>query len=129
MAVFTFITTFTEVEVDKNNDFIADYETNLPHHDIIAESMEKSWNDMHMERFYDGILTDKIESATMKCRQLDGESEAVISIKMKPGARLTQKYKDAIIDQTSAQLSDGWGEGFFGLINIMTDGDRRFYAE
>lgn len=129
MAVFQFITTFAEVEIDKNGDFIADYDTNLPHHDIIAKNMEKSWNDMHIERFYDGILTDKIESAIMKCKRNKGVSEAIISIKMKPGTRLTQKYRDAIIDQTSAQLSDGWGESFFGPINIMTDENKRFYAE
>lgn len=130
MATFKFITTFTEIALDKNGNIIADYETNLPHHDMITRAAEKSWNDMHMEQYYDGILTDKIESAVMKCRKSKtGETEAVINIKAKPGVRLTSKYKNAIVDQTSAQLSDGWGESFFGFVNIMSDGNERFCVE
>lgn len=128
MATFKFITTFNEVELDENNNFIEEYEMFLPHHDIISSQMEQSWNSMHMERFYDGVLSNRIESATMKCGVNSGISEAVISIKMKPGERLTRKHREAIVNQTSAQLSDGWGEGFFGYINIMTDGKRRFCA-
>ena len=130
MATFKFITTFSEITLDQNDNIVVDYETNLPHHDIISRAAEKSWNDLHMERFYDGILTDKIESATMKCRRSgSGATEAVISIKAKPGVRLISKYRDAIVDQTSAQLSDGWGESFFGFVNIMSDGNERFCVE
>lgn len=130
MATFTFITTFNEVEVDNDNNSVVDYTSDLPHHDLISAAAEKSWNEMHMEQFYDGILTDKVESAVMKCRKnINRETKATISVKMKPGSRLTEKYRNALIDQTSAQLIDGWGESFFGYINIMTDNNgKRFYV-
>lgn len=130
MSTFMFITNFHEIEIDNDLNVIDDYDFNLPHHDIIAANAEKSWNEMHMEQFYDGFLKDKVESAKMKCRvNKDGESEGVILIKMKKGVRLTEKCRNAIVEQTSAQLSDGWGESFFGPINIMTDGHTRFYVE
>ncbi len=130
MSTFTFITTFSEVELDKDGNIIADYEINLPHHDMITAEAERSWNKMKMEQYYDGILTGKVESARMKCRKTkDGISEAVIKIKMNEGVRLTQKYRDVIVSQTSAQLSDGWGECFFGYANIMTDGEKKFFVE
>ena len=130
MAIFKFITTFVETQLDENDNFVEDYEINLPHHSMIANAAEKSWNDMHMEQYYDGILENKIESAIMKCRKSKtGVSEAVINVKMKDGIRLTSKYRDAIVQQTSAQLSDGWGESFFGYCNIMTDGKTRFIVE
>ena len=130
MSTFMFITTFNEVEFDNDGNIIADYETNLPHHDMISAEAERSWNEMKMEQYYDGILTDKIESARMKCRKTKtGETEAVIRFKMKAGVRLTERYRNAIVEQTSAQFSDGWGESFFGMVNVMTDGKKKFFVE
>jgi len=130
ISVFKFTTTFIETKLDENDDFVEDYEINLPHHDMIAKAAEKSWNDTHMEQYYDGILEDKVESAIMKCRKSKtGVSEAVINIKLKDGIRLTERYRNAIVQQTEAQLSDGWGESFFGYCNVMTDGKSRFIVE
>lgn len=130
MSTLRFITNLNEVQIDDDDHIIADYEYDLPHHDIICENAEKAWNDAHMEKYYDGILKDKVDSAIMKCRKTkDKYCEATILIKMKKNVRLTQNYRRAAIEQTQAQLVDGWGEGFFGMINIMSDGNTRFFVE
>ena len=132
MSKFTIITSFTETILDDKDNAVNYYDVNLPHHAFIVKEACKCWNDMHMERFYDGILKDKVESAKMSAYR-DGSGKgkclAKIEIVLKPGIRMTAKYRLAISQQTSAQMSDGWGEGFFGYINIMTDGKSRFIAE
>lgn len=130
MSKFIYNTTVSEVEIDSQGHTVADYDKNLPHKDVISREMCASWNNMHMEQYYDEILKDKIDSAVMTCKENnDGELIAKITFTMKPGVRLTEKYRNAIINQTSAQMSDGWGESFFGYNNIMTDGTTRFIIE
>ena len=128
MSAFNYLYAVHEVQVDKNDNLIAEFEDNLPHHSFIMDEMCKSWNDMHMEQYYDGILKNKILSAKMIPDIIDGTSCAKINIIGKSGVRFTQKVKDAIVEQTSAQMCDGWGEGFFGYANIMTapDGTRLY---
>ena len=79
-----------------------------------------------MEQYYDGILKDNIVSTVMKPKNENGELILNITFTLKKGVRLTQKYRHAIIDQTSAQMTDGWGESNLGYNNIMTapDGTR-----
>ena len=132
MSKFEYITNLTETELDENGNVICDYETNLPHHDLIIKKICKSWNDMHMEQYYDGQLKDKINSAVMSAyrdQTHSGQCSVKITFTLKKGCRLTESCRDAIIDQTNAQFSDGWGEGFFGYSNIMTDGKRHFIVE
>jgi len=94
----------------------------LPHHSQIANAMADSWNNAHMEQYFDGVLKDKIAKAIMKVRkQSDGSTVASIIVHGKPGVRFSSKMTEAIYDQLDGQLSDGWGEGFFGFANIMTD--------
>ena len=113
-----------ETEFDKNGDIIKDHKTNLPHHDQIAKAMTESWNNAHMEQYFDGILKDKISAATMRViKDSDGSTVARITVHGKPNVRFSSKITDAIYDQLDGQLSDGWGEGFFGFANIMTDDD------
>lgn len=132
MSKFNYITNLIETEIDEHGSSIHDYETNLPHHDFIIEEICKSWNGMHMEQYYDGCLTGKIESAVMSAyrdRNNSGKCMVKITFVLKKGYRLTETCRDAIIDQTNAQFTDGWGEGFFGYGNVMTDGKRRFIVE
>ncbi len=120
-----------EEQVDDNDDIIKDFKTNLPHHDFICQAMCKSWNNMHIEQFFDGPLAKKIKSAKMTySRGPHGESFGHITFVGTPGFRFTQRMKEELDDQVSAQFSDGWGESFFGYINIMTAPDgTRFMVE
>ena len=127
MSQYAAIYTVNETQLDKDDNIIAEFQKDLPHHDFICEEMCKSWNDSKMEQFFDGILKDKILSARMKSGKTeDGESYCLINVIGRPKVRFTQKIREAIYEQISAQMSDGWGEGFFGYANIMTapDGTR-----
>lgn len=127
MSKFVYCTSVSEDVLDSKGLSIADYDANLPHADYISEKLCDGWNSMHMEQYYDGILKNNIVSAVMKCAENEkGELMLNITFTLKKGIRLTDKYRNAIIDQTSAQMSDGWGESFFGYNNIMTapDGTR-----
>lgn len=123
MSKYKYLTNISECQLDKNDEIIEEFDTNLPHHKQIAEEICKSWNDMDMKQYYDGILKNTIVSCKMTCFVQKPEMETVICIEfiMKPGLRLTEKYKNAIREQTHAQMCDGWGESFFGYINVMTD--------
>lgn len=113
-----------ELNLDENDNIIGEYEKNLPHHEFICKEMCKSFNDTHMEQFYDGILKDRLARVTMSYGQDgDGKSYGRIRFVGKPGVRFTQKVKDAIDEQTTDQFTDGWGEGFFYPTNIMTAPD------
>lgn len=132
MSKFTIVIPFREVELDKNDDVIKDYDYGLPHHKQIVQTACNDWNEAHMEQYYDGLLKDKVESAKMSpYRDSSGKNKCLtkIEVVLKSGIRMTAKYRLAISQQTSAQMSDGWGEGFFGYNNIMTDGKSRFIAE
>lgn len=130
MSKFIYCTSVSEDVLNSENLSIADYDTNLPHADFISEKICDSWNSANMEQYYDDILKNNIVSAVMKCVENEkGELMVNITFTLKRGIRLTDKYRNAIIDQTSAQMSDGWGESFFGYNNIMTAPDgTRFYV-
>lgn len=119
-----------EIIVDKNDDFVKAYESRLPHADEIITNMCKDWNNMHIEKYFDGILKDKISSAIMK-KHIEGDNLfGKVEITGMPNFRFTQKIKEEIADQMDGQFCDGWGESFFGSANIMTASDgTRFYAE
>jgi len=132
MSKFTFVTSFSETELDENNDVVASHYFDLPHHKQIVKSACDDWNNAHMEQYYDGFLKDKVESAKMSsCRDISGSNRCLVKIEvvLKPSIRMTAKRRMEIEHQTSAQMTDGWGEGFFGYDNIMTDGKSRFIAE
>lgn len=130
MSQFIYQTTVSEAVFDPKDSTIIDYDTHLPHAKYVAQNMCNDWNNAHMEQYYDNILKNKIDSAVMKCKEnSDGELVASITFTLKKGVRLTEKYRKAIVEQTSAQMSDGWGESYFGYNNIMTAPDEmRFYV-
>lgn len=132
MSTFNFITSFTETTLDNDECPLNYYTNNLPHHSLIIKKACESWNEMHMEQYYDGILENKVKSAVMSAfrdRTCSKNCSVKIAITLEPGIRMTEKYRKAITEQTSAQLTDGWGEGFFGYINVMSDGKTKFIVE
>ena len=128
MSYLTYNYEIHEIACDKDGTYIKEYQKDLPHAKELADAMCKSWNDMHMEQYYDSIAKDKIESAVMKPIQTnDGTCVTSIRLVAKPGVRLTEKLRNELFEQTDAQFSDGWGESFFGTINIMHDADRNYF--
>ena len=117
-----------ELVLDKQGNCLKEYETNLPHHDMIAKEMADSWNSTNIVRCFDGILKDKIASAKMKVKKIKDDTVAVITVIGKPNIRFSQTITNEIYDQIDAQFSDGWGEGFFGYINIMTADDGTIFC-
>lgn len=134
MAEIISLYTCHEVIVDNNDNILEYHETNLPHGDFIAEEFCKKWNedaDKFLLEFMNKELDNRIESCIAKPRKTnDGTTTVAVHIKAKPGKQLTTKIKNTAWDYMSAQYSDGWGEGFFGMINIMTAPDgTRLYVE
>ncbi len=120
-----------ECIVDDNGNITKSYEKNFPHHDIIAKEMTESFNNAKLERFVDDSLKGKIKSIRMRIDQdNEGYSVGHITFEGIPGLRMTQKVKETLDDDMSAQFSDGWGEGFLGIINIMKAPDgTEFFVE
>lgn len=134
MAVIKSLYTLHEIVVDNNDEFVKEYEVDLPHGDFIVEEMCKAWNadaDKFILEFMNNECDNRIESCYMKpFKNNNGESTVAVHIKAKEGKQLTGKIKSAVWDFMDGQYSDGWGEGFFGLINVMTAPDgTRFYVE
>lgn len=131
MSKHGFIYRPCEVVCDKEGNIINEHETDLPHFDMIRKEMEDNWNSMHMEQYFDGILKDKIAECTLKFINIGlPYPTALINAVGVPRFRFTEKVRNEIDEQIFAQLVDGWGEGFFGPVNIMTAPDgTRFYVE
>jgi len=133
MAKLTSLYTCHEIVVDKNDDFVKAYETNLPHADFIVKEFIDRWNkdaDAFLLKYLnEQVAKDKIESCyAKKFRTTNGECTIAVEIVAKPGVALRSEMKQEIFDWIGSQYSDGWGEGFFGMINIMTapDGTRLY---
>ena len=123
-----------EVQVDDQGDFIKEYETNLPHADIIANEFISDWNkqaDFMRDLMNKQVAKDRI--ASCKARRYKAKSpECTIAIEIvtKPGCTF-HAIRDNIYDFISAQFADGWGEGFFGPVNVLSDPNdkTRFYVD
>lgn len=101
---------FREEFYDENQNMTKLYKTNLPHYDIIKDWLPKIWNECHIEKTFDGIIKDKIESCTMRCVIKDRIPTAVVTITPIKGFRLSEKRRNEIWKQLDAQMSDGFGE-------------------
>lgn len=88
-------------------------EYNLPHHEMIAKEMCNSWNAMHIEKFFTGVLKGNIASAKMTCKKENGKTVAKVTVIGVSNFRFSEKRRNLVFEQLSAQMSDGWGEGFF----------------
>ena len=126
MSKYKWRTDLYEIVVDANGEFVELYEHWLPHHEMIAEKICASWNEMHMEQFFDNVLKDNIQSAVMRCVQEKdtGYSVAEVIITGVPGFRFSSMRLGIIDEQMNVQMIDGWGEGFFHKLFVAPDGTR-----
>ena len=130
MSKYIWRTDLYEVTVDADGEFVELYEQWLPHHEMIAEKICASWNEMHMEQYFDDVLKGNIQSAVMRCiQEKDSDySVAEVIITGVPGFRFSRKRIGMIDEQLVAQMADGWGEGFFHKLFTAPDGTL-FYVE
>ncbi len=121
----------SEIMLDDDGDILVEYDKDLPHHNKIAREICACFNSMHLERYFDGILKNKIASCTMTCnKNKDKESIAVIRIEGINGFVFSEKRRNEVYRQLDAQFADGWGECFFGYANIMSDSKgNKFFVE
>ena len=130
MSKYIWRTDLYEVIVDADGEFVELYKQWLPHHEMIAEKICASWNEMHIEQYFDDVLKSNIQSAVMRCIQEKetGYSVAKITVTGVPGFRFSSKRIGMIDEQMDAQMADGWGEGFFHKLFTAPDGTL-FYVE
>lgn len=134
MSYITSTYTCHEIIVDSNDNYISDHETNLPHADLISKTFCAEFNKASRDYLLDTMnneLDNKITSLKAQPSKASG-TDTVIDIRIiaKPGIRFTAKLRNAVYDFMSVQFSDGWGEGFFGPVNILTANDgTRFYID
>lgn len=131
MANLTYVIKVTEQELDADGEVIREHEAGLPHADLIAGAACRSWNSLGWEGLVGGALRGNISSAPMTAT-LDDHGHLLLVIHVRPvrGFRWSRRRRDAVWEELDAQLVDGWGEGFFGPVNPMADGDgNRFCAE
>lgn len=133
MSYITSLYVCHEIIVDDNNNFISEHKTNLPHAELISktfcEQFDKAAKD-YLLNVMNNELGNRI--ALLKAMPSKACNETIISIRItaKPGVRFTSKLRNAVYDFISLQFSDGWGEGFFGPVNIITaDDGTRFYID
>lgn len=132
MSKYVLCVSFHEIALNADDEFLGEYTVKLPHHKYIVNAACESWNKMHMEQYYDGVLAGKITSAVMyPYRDVSGEGKCMVKIEvvLKQGIRMNEKYRASILRQTSAQLVDGWGESFYGYVNVMTVDGQRFMVD
>lgn len=91
---------------------------NIPHAKEINDWIPKEWNDMHMERFFDDILKDKVQSCIMKPMSKTVMNKTFsygrVTITFIPGFRLSEAKRQACWEQLDAQMTYGFGETFDG---------------
>lgn len=133
MATFISLYTCHEIQIDKDDNFVKAFETNLPHSKEILDDLCENWNKQadFMLSLVNKKADNRISSCKMKpFRNNNGETTLAVHFVAKPGKQLTSRIKTAITDFMSAQYSDGWGESIFGLINIYTDSNgTRYYVD
>jgi ribosomal protein S24E len=132
MSKIISIYTCNEIIVDNDDNFISEHDRNLPHADFIVKEMCEQWNkdaDDFMLDIMNKEFGNRIQSCYMK-PYIDEKDKTSVAVHIvgKPGVRFTVPFKNKIWNFMSAQYSDGWGEGFFGPVNIMIapDGTRLY---
>ena len=119
-----------EVHIDDDLNFSQSFLTNLPHAKEIGEDAMRSWNSLPMADYFSDELKGKIADCKMDYTiDKNGGLDLRIKTTAIPRFRLTQARTDAIYEQISAQLSDGWGESFFGPINKKAYSGGYYYPE
>lgn len=135
MAKLLSLYTLAESVYNKYGDQIAYYEENLPHGDILANAFIKDWNES-ADKFMLGLINkevgkDRIKSIyARRYKKNSPEVTVAVEVVAKEGKQFRGSMKEDIFEYLSSQYCDGWGEGFFGPINMMSaDDGTRFCAE
>ena len=125
-----------EIIVDNNNNFVKEHCKNLPHDQFIKDEFCKQFNKAvhdYLLNIINNECDDKISKIIAKPMDNHKSGKPIattvgVYIYGKPYVRFTKKFKEKVFDFMSSQYSDGWGEGFFGPVNIMTapDGTRLY---
>lgn len=131
MATLTYDIRIAEIKLDENGDEVDEVSTNLPHADLIAGLACSTWNAIDFPGIVGGAAKGGIERSPMTAKVTgDGSLVLRISVVAKKGFRLSECRRNCIWEELDAQMSDGWGEGFFGHANVLTDDEgNRFMAE
>lgn len=133
MSKLSYICVLNEIILDENNDFVKEYNTNLPHADEIAEAFINEWN-KDADEFMLDIINEQvgnnfIESCkARRYKKYGKETKVIIEIINKKGKQFREKIRNNIFDFLESQLIDGWGEGFFNHYRIAKDGTK-YYIE
>lgn len=124
MANLAYDIRVSEIQLDENGNELDEITRNLPHADLIAGMACSSWNALDFPAIVGGHAKGGVERAPMSAR-IEGDGALVLRINViaKKGFRLSERRRQSIFDELDAQMSDGWGEGFFGYGNVITDGD------
>lgn len=133
MATITSLYTCHEELLDENDNQIGYYEENLPHSKEIAEAFITQWNEsadeFMLKLINEQAGKDRIKSCyARQFKKNSNKTIIAIDIVAKNGMQLREPTKSNIFDFINSQMSDGWGEGFFGYINIMTDAKGQKYC-
>lgn len=120
MSIWTSSFPIKELQLNEYNKIIAKFDKNLPHYDFICQKMCNSWNILHIEKYINGILKDKIISAVMTC-EIDKNNipRGRITVTFIDKFRLSQKYKNELINQLVNNFFNKWVKEFFSYNNIM----------
>lgn len=117
MASYNYFIDCHEVALDADGNEIDYFETNLPHHKIIQNIFCREWNNQadNILKLLQKEISPKITdcSAMAYPSTKDGRCRVVIAITAEPHAHLTQHRKQMLWDFMDAQMTDGWGEGFY----------------
>lgn len=133
MSKLSIIYTLREIILDDNNDYIKEYDKNLPHSNEVAEAFINQWNkdadEFMLEIINKQVANNSIESCkARRYKKYDKETKVIIEIVAKQGKQFREKLRNNIYDFIESQFIDGWGEGFFNKYRTAKDGTK-YYIE
>ncbi len=126
MATFRSLYQLREVWYDENDDYVREFDEELPHEKEILDDVCREWNGMH-DMFLNMInqdCDDRIESCRMRPYREKSSKKIFLCVDFvaRQGKQLTGRIKDAIHDFMDAQYCDGFGESIFNRRQTATDG-------
>lgn len=104
---------FHEIQITKDDEYICEYKTNLPHAKEIVEYAVDDWNSVVKISYLHTGFDDDIANIRAYPSRTDTDAMCV-EVSLKPGIRMNERKRTEIEEAIDAQFSDGWGEGFFG---------------
>ena len=124
MSQLHYIIPLRETIIDNDCSAINEFDTDLPHKEMIKEEILKDWNKSNIFDYMSDKFKEKVHSMSMTVKENKNKRlEAIIHVNTNPGIQMRQALKSMITEELDGQMSDGWGEGFFGYNNIMTAED------